>query len=264
VRTARIIRPTSALISFIFLSQCRPYVSQFVSQPVSQRQHAKPGRINWSDLSDSPGSTSRQPYNGTRQREPPGMWPAGPFGPWGAGAIPQIKQAEYLMKSIGSSTTADLPIAVPSFGGACTTESAWNAHSPLFRLPLSLASFHFGRLPWVDGHFRGSRGDGALVTGALSRSRSAILLGGSVLQPKLRESRKHPACSPQTTACLFAKTSVAVSPQSALCSDALSAATLRRRFGSRPGCWWALREPDQYPQLKLHLRRRSAQARWLG
>jgi hypothetical protein len=157
-----------------------------------------------------------------------------------------------LRSGIDGLPTADLARHGPIIrGGACTTDAVREAHSPSFRLSLSLTSFHFeGRLPWVDGRFPwvARRRTTTLCPRdrALSSSRSAILLGGSVLQPKLRESRKHLACLLQTTACPFAKMSVAVSLQSALCSNALLAATLPRRLGSRPGCWWALREPDQY------------------
>jgi hypothetical protein len=114
-----------------------------------------------------------------------------------------------------------------------------SAHSLLFR-SLSLASFPF--VPWADGRFpwvaRRRTNTACLRDRALSRSRSAILRGGCVVQPKLTESRKHHARSPQTTACRFPTMSVAVSPRSALSPHAPPAATLPRRLGSRPGCYW--------------------------
>jgi hypothetical protein len=68
---------------------------------------------------------------------------------------------------------------------------------------------------------------------ALLKSRTAFLPGGSVAQPKLTEGRKNHARSPQRTAFLFLTISVVVSPRSALCSNAASAATMPRRLRSR-------------------------------
>ena len=68
---------------------------------------------------------------------------------------------------------------------------------------------------------------------ALSKSRTAILPGGSVAQPKLMEGRRNHARSPQR-AFLFLIMSVVVSLRSASCSNAPAAATMPRQLGSRP------------------------------
>jgi hypothetical protein len=98
---------------------------------------------------------------------------------------------------------------------ACTAEAVGEACSLLFRLALRCASSHFeGRFPWVDGRLpwvaRRRANTWCPRDRALSRSRSAILQGGSLVQPKLTESRRDHARSPQRAAFLFLTTSVAV------------------------------------------------------
>jgi hypothetical protein len=91
---------------------------------------------------------------------------------------------------------------------AACRQAARKAWSLLVQLSLYLASFHFdARLPRVDGRFpwvaRRRTNTGCPRDQALSRSRTAILPGGSARRPKPTESRKPHACSPPTTACLF-------------------------------------------------------------
>jgi hypothetical protein len=131
----------------------------------------------------------------------------------------------------------------------CT--AAGKAYSPLFRRPLApLASSPFdGRLRWVDGRFRWVARRRANIEcprdQALSRSRSAMPLDCFAGQPKLTESRKHHARSPQPTAC--PTMSVVVSPPWALCSNVASAPTIPRRLGSRPRCYWPFL-PSEFDQ----------------
>ena len=115
---------------------------------------------------------------------------------------------------------------------ACTAQAVRKAHSPLFRLSHSFVPSGF------DGRFRSvarRRANIGCPRGrVLSGSRTGCFPGGSATQPRRTESRKHHARSPRATACLVPTMSVLVSPPSALCSNALSVATMPRRLGSRP------------------------------
>jgi hypothetical protein len=105
------------------------------------------------------------------------------------------------------------------------------AHSPLFQFN--------GRLTWVDGRLpwvaQRRTNIGCPHDRALSRSSSAVLLGGSVAQPKLTASTKHRTGSRQRPAFLFRTMSVALSLPSTLYSKVPQAATMPRCLGSRAG-----------------------------
>jgi hypothetical protein len=120
-------------------------------------------------------------------------------------------------------------------GEAVCTQVARKAYSLLFQPSLYLAPVQFdARLPPVDGRFpwvaKRRTNIACPRDRALSRSRTAILPGGSAEQQKRTESRKHHACSPQTTLCLF----LAVSRRSALCRNAPWPAMMPRRLDARP------------------------------
>src|SRR5215470_6506588 len=81
----------------------------------------------------------------------------------------------------------------------CMAEAVRKAHSPLFRLSLSplVASPFDDRFPQIARRRTSIR---CPRDRALSKSRTAILLGGSVAQPKLTKGRKDHARSPQRAA----------------------------------------------------------------
>src|SRR5215831_13122758 len=93
-----------------------------------------------------------------------------------------------------------------------------------------------GGLPWLDGRFpwvaRRRTNIWCPHDRALSRSRSAMLPGGSVAQRKLTESKKDRARWAQRAAFLFLTMSVVVSPRSVLRPNAPLAAPIPRQLGS--------------------------------
>ena len=141
--------------------------------------------------------------------------------------IMEVSLNEFgLQRPVGGHNDGNRQVLTPAKSGVMAARSATlrparaaqkapKAHSPLSRLSLSLlASSHFDdRFPWVDGRFpwvsRRRTNTWRPRGRALSKSRTASLPGGSAAQPKLMESTKDHARSPQTAA------SPAVLPQSA-------------------------------------------------
>jgi hypothetical protein len=119
---------------------------------------------------------------------------------------------------------------------------AWHHFSSMVACPRSVD----GRLPWV---VQRRTNIGCPHDRALSRSRSAVRLGGSVAQPKLTESMEHRAGSPRRAAFLSWIMSSALSLPSALCSKAPLAAAVPHRLGSRAGWYWC--EPRELDQRSL-------------
>jgi hypothetical protein len=99
----------------------------------------------------------------------------------------------------------------PTIRPARTAEMVRKAGPP-FRLSLSLPPSHF------DGHFPSVAWQRTNTScprdRALSWSKSAMLRGGSVAQPKLTQSKNHQDHSLQRAAFLFPPMSVPVSPRS--------------------------------------------------
>jgi hypothetical protein len=137
---------------------------------------------------------------------------------------------------------------------AFKAQTARGAHSPLFQFN--------GRLTWVDGRLpwvaQRRTNIGCPHDRALSRSSSAVLLGGCVAQPKLTASTKHRTGSPQRPAFLF-RTMSALSLPSTLCSKAPQAAPMPRRLDfyrpepTEPDRYWLW--SDRYCASVLHRRR---------